>query len=401
MKPVTHRIPPGSGRRPGRWTMRAAIAASALAAFAAMGAVSAISAISICWLSACSKPSSDFGTAAQIVDKDGFVVLDPGKPSDSLRFASLNMSIGFPVSQLLFTNMDDTAVAYVVLDSLFKRYQRGIPSERLKGMAQAIKDLNLDVVGLQEVMSFTKDGIKINDFLPELVQAIKDAGGPAYIAYSNPLNDTLLSGRLDGKRIDIAFHEGNAMLVRPGFQVLDSARFIYFSLLPIPTNKGTKTQRCLGYMKIKSPNGIVWQVYNTHLEVFEEFSSGQALELRKIVDSLKVKDASGKDAAPQIVIGDFNVDPNTNAHSVMTEGGFRDTWDLLPHDSAFTCCVAASALWNPDTTFSNRRIDFIFARHIVKVLDHEIALKEPFLTSTGTRLLATDHRMVWTRIVGQ
>jgi endonuclease/exonuclease/phosphatase family metal-dependent hydrolase len=190
-------------------------------------------------------------------------------------------------------------------------------------------------------------------------------------------------------------------LIRPGFQILDTVRFVYFSLLKIETPQGTKTQRALGYAKIRSPRGIIWQVYNTHLEVFEEFSSGQALELNKIVDSLKVRDGVGNDAAPQIVLGDFNVDPNTNAHNVMQEGGFHDTFDLLPHDSAFTCCLAASALWNPDTSFSNRRIDFIFARHITEVLNHEIALKGAITTTAGTRLMATDHRMLWTRVVGQ
>jgi endonuclease/exonuclease/phosphatase family metal-dependent hydrolase len=357
--------------------------------------------LAVLMAAACSKPSSDFGSTAVIIPKDSLIPYDASKPADTLRFASLNMSIGFPVSQLLFTDMADTAVAYVVLDSLFKRYQRGQPSERIKGMAKAIKDLDLDVVGLQEVMSFTRNGVKINDFLPELVQAIKDAGGPAYIAYGNPLNDTVLSGRLDGNRIDIAFHEGNAILIRPGFQVLDTARFIYFSLLKIETPQGTKTQRSLGYAKIRSPRGLIWQVYNTHLEVFEEFSSGQALELNKIVDSLKVRDGVGNDAAPQIVLGDFNVDPNTNAHNVMQEGGFHDTFDLLPHDSASTCCLAASALWNPDTTFSERRIDFIFARHITKVLNHEIALKGAITTAAGTRLMASDHRMLWTRVIGQ
>ena len=349
---------------------------------------------------ACSKSTSDFGSNAPIVGDDT-VVFDPAKPADTLRFASLNMSIGFPVSQLLFTNMDDTAIAYTVLDSLYKRYQRGLPTERIKGMAKAITALNLDVVGLQEVMSFIRDGVRVNDFLPDLVQAIKDAGGPAYIAYSNPLNDTVLTGRLNGQHIEIKFHEGNGLLVKPEFQVLDSARFLYYDLLPIPTNAGTKTQRCLGYMKIKSPKGIIWQVYNTHLEVFEDFSSSQALQMRHIVDSLKTKNAGGTHYVPRIVIGDFNVDPNTGAHTIMQEGGFKDTFDSVSTGPGYSCCLAASALWNPDTTFSNRRIDFIFSRRIIKALEHKVALDSALVTDAGVRLMATDHRMIWTRVVGQ
>src|SRR5438445_242140 len=121
MTNVTHRLPT---RRPSAQGLAAAfliLAAMACMFFAA----------------ACGKPSSDFGSDAPFVPDDT-VVLDPGKPSDTLSFASLNMSIGFPVSQLLFTNMEDTAIAYTVLDSLYKRYQRGRPGERIKGRAKAI-----------------------------------------------------------------------------------------------------------------------------------------------------------------------------------------------------------------------------------------------------------------------
>jgi hypothetical protein len=38
---------------------------------------------------------------------------------------------------------------------------------------------------------------------------------------------------------------------------------------------------------------------------------------------------------------------------------------------------------------------------LVKVLDHDVALKGPVMTTSLVRILASDHRMVWTRIVGQ
>jgi endonuclease/exonuclease/phosphatase family metal-dependent hydrolase len=352
-------------------------------------------------VAACSKHDTDFGSNSPLYTNDAYVAFDSAKPADTLRFCSLNMSIGFPVSQLLFTNMDDTAIAYVVLDSLFKRYQRTLPGERIKGMARIIVDNKMDVVGMQEVMSFNKDGVKINDFLTELLAQIKAIGGPAYQVIDNPLNDTVLTGRLDGKSINIAFHEGNAMLIRPGLQILDSASFMYFTLLPIATAAGTKTQRALQYAKIRSEKGIFWNVYNTHLEVFEDISSSQALELRRLVDSVKIQNAAKQDGAPQIVIGDFNVDPNTNAHTVMREGGFMDTYDTSATDTGFTCCITASELWNPNAHFSKRRIDYVFGRHMVKVTEHRVLMKDPIVLASGEGLLLSDHRMVVTSIVGQ
>lgn len=349
---------------------------------------------------ACGKNETDFGGTGPIIPKDT-VSLDTAKPSDTLKFVTMNMSIGFPVAQLIFTDMADSAVAYKVLDSLFKRYQRTMPKERIKGMAKVIVELNPDVVGLQEVMAFTKDGVLADDYLPDLVKSIKEQGGPEYQSYSVPLNDTLLTGSLNGNSIRVAFHEGNAMLVRPGIEILERARFIYFTLLEIPTEAKTSTQRALAYMKLRTPKGITWQVYNTHLEVRPEISSSQALEIRVLVDSLKLRDSMGLETAPQVVLGDFNVDPNTNAHTVMQEGGFSDTFDATSADPGFTCCIENSTLWNASSIFSDRRIDYIFSRHIVQALNHKVVLKDSIQTAGGAWILPSDHRAVTVQIVAQ
>lgn len=350
---------------------------------------------------ACGRQDSDFGGTGPVVPKDSLVAVDTTRAADTLRFATLNMSIGFPVSQLLFTNMANDSISYEVLSDLFARYQKGHPGDRIRAMARAIDSLKLDVVGLQEVMSFRKDGVEINDFLQELVADIAALGGPAYKVLPCPLNDTVLTGKKAGQTLTIAFHEGDAMLINPDFELLDSADFIYFNLLPLPTGDGQVTQRALQYAKFRTPKGIVWQAFNTHLEVFEDISSNQALEVRRIADSLKVTDSAGKETVPRIVLGDFNVSPGTGAHRVMTDGGFRDTFDSTSGDPGFTCCVAASALWVPDTAFSDRRIDFILARRISAVLEHRIAVNTPVAASDGATVLATDHRMVHATLVAQ
>ncbi len=350
---------------------------------------------------ACGKPETDFGGVAPVIPKDT-AKIDTVKALDTLRFATLNMSIGFPVSQLLFTDMANDTIAYVVLDSMYRRYIRGRPKDRIKAMARAIDSLKLDVVGLQEVMAFKRDGILVNDFLAELTADIIAMGGPAYQVLSAPLNDTVLAGAKGGKTINIAFHEGDAMLVNPAFKILDSANYMYFSLLEIPTAAGTYTERAMQFVKFETPKKRTWQAWNTHLEVVLYNSSSQASELKKKISEKSLKDSTGKDAAPIIVLGDFNVDPNTNAHTVMQEGGFSDTYSKVGLDTAdASCCVDGSALWSPDTTFSYRRIDFIFARHILGVTENAVNVRGAFIAEDGTRLLATDHRMVRATVVGQ
>jgi endonuclease/exonuclease/phosphatase family metal-dependent hydrolase len=349
---------------------------------------------------ACGKQSGDIGGTGPIVPKDT-AKLDATRPTDTLRFATLNMSIGFPVSQLIFKDMANPAVAYNELDSLFKRYQRTRPKDRMIAMARIIDSLKLDVVGLQEVMRFTKDGVLVDDYLQQLADAIKAGGGPAYAVLPCPLNDTLLTGTKDGNTITISFHEGNALLVHPSLMILDNANFIYFSLFRLPLANATRTQRALGYVKVRSPKGITWQIWNTHLEVFEDVSSSQAKELLVLRDSLRIRTASGDDSVPQIVLGDFNAAPNEDAHRVMQEGGFTDTFDPAAVDPGYSCCVSGSSLWDTTAAFSNRRIDFIFGRHVLKAFNHGIGLAAPFTAGDGTRLLATDHRMVHATVVGQ
>src|SRR5207245_368925 len=103
------------------------------------------------------------------------------------------------------------------------------------------------------------------------------------------------------------------------------------------------------------------------------------------------RDAGGKTTAPQVVLADFNVDPDVGAHRILQDAGFSDTFFPVPGDTAGTCCVAKSELWNTAAIFDQRRIDFIFARHWVKTLEQTTALRGPFTARDGTRLFATDH----------
>ena len=348
------------------------------------------------FLSGCGKsPTSDFSGTPAVEKSDSLVARDTTKPVDTLRVATFNMSIGFPVSQLLFTDMDDTAIAYRALDTLYVRFKHGNPSARIKIMATTIKDLDLDVIGLQEVMTLGKNGVQDNDFLAELIADITAAGGPAYQSYRNILNDTLLSGKLGDQKISIAFREGNALLIKPGFHILDTAKLDYYSLLQIPIKNARKSERCVNYLRMQSPKGIIWHVYNTHIEVFADIGNSQASELKKIV----LEKGQGRDA--QLVIGDFNSDPGKDAHQVMVEGGFLDTFIGVGIEPGATCCVAASALWDPHAGFSNRRIDYIFSRRIEKVLESHTALENAVAINATDTLFASDHRLVWARVVGQ
>lgn len=351
------------------------------------------------------------GKNKRVVDTLGLVPRDSSKPADTVRVATFNMSIGFPVSQLFFKDMSNEVIAYDALTDMYARYLKGFPTERLKGMAKVIVAESLDVVALQEVMIISKSDTLINDFLAELTREIGILGGPAYSVFRTVMNDTLIKGRRSAdSTISIHFREGQALLVRPGFTVVDSIRFPYFSLLPIPIPVDPKptTDRGVDYMRLKSSKGIEFQVFNTHLEVFASYTLSQAYELAALADSLQIQTPlPGSSGAVrgklQLVMGDFNSHPGELGHVAIAKRGFVDTFDGVAEnpDSSGTCCVTGSALWRPDTTFSNRRIDYVMARGLVAPLSSHTAAKGAYTGVGGVRFLLSDHRMVVARIAIQ
>jgi endonuclease/exonuclease/phosphatase family metal-dependent hydrolase len=335
-------------------------------------------------------------------DTTGLYALDPDKAADTLVMATFNMSIGFPVAQMFFKNMDDPAVAYETLVDMYSRYAKGYPTERLKQMGKDIAAEAPDVLGLQEVMAIRRNDTLKNDFLAELVAAIKANGGPDYLVFRTLMNDTGLVGKKGDSTIKIDFYEGQAFLVKPGFTVLDSVRFLYHSLLKIPLGNQPVTERGADYLRLRSPKGTEFQVFNTHLEVDiggGGYGASQAVELSRLADSLQVR--LGKRGRLQVALGDLNAEPGTLGHILLKARGFADTYDGVSQDSGTTCCVAGSALWRPDTSFSNLRIDHVMARGMTGRLSSRTALKGVYTLPDGTRFLISDHRMVIARFIAQ
>lgn len=335
------------------------------------------------------------------IDRRGIIPLDSSKPVDTLDLGTLNMSVGFPVAQLFFKNMDNPVVAYETLTDMLDHYKRGVPDERLKAMGKILADESLDVIGLQEVMILKVNGALVNDFPAELKAAILANGGPDYRVFHTVMNDTVLTGKKNDSTLTVDFREGQTFLVKPGFTVLDSARFMYFDLLKIPVLSQPVTERGADYLRLRSPGGLEFQVFNTHIEVeFSAKTGSQGTELAVLADSLQIR--VEKRGRLQVAMGDFNSEPDSLAHSRLKTFGFADTFKgPTDQDSGTTCCVAGSALWNADTSFSNRRIDYIMARGMAGSLESRTTVKGPQIGTGGVRFLATDHRMVVAKIIAQ
>jgi endonuclease/exonuclease/phosphatase family metal-dependent hydrolase len=354
----------------------------------------------------CGKKGGDFGTEGRGNVQDStwanpnnsLITADPGRATDTLVVATLNMSVGFDVAGFLFKDMSRPEVAYGYLKEIREKYLRNLPRERVTMMAKAIIAADPDVVGLQEVMTMSWNDTPSVDFPVQLLADIKALGGPAYQMRFLRLNDTLLQGDSAGYSVKMAFSEGNATLVRPGFLIQDSADAYFKEIFSLPMLGGQATSyRAVNYVRVRSPKAVQYQFYNTHLEIdlLDDIRNNQASELKYLVDSLQ------RPGHAQIILGDLNSGTSEVPYLLLKNANFLDAFFEAAGTQEGTCCVANSRLRGWPAEFSNRRLDYVFARRIVGLKAAQILLKDPVETAPGDTLQASDHRMVLVRLLAQ
>lgn len=317
------------------------------------------------------------------------------KSIDTLRVGTLNMSIGFPVAQLIFLDFKQDSVGYRALDTIVNRYRRGLPEMRVKLMAKAIADAKLDVVGLQEVLIFSAQDEPPFDFYQALKSELEALTGTPWQGMRHILNDTTLVAAWQGRNLRVFFAEGNALLVRQGLTLSDTSATDYQFVLPIMIEGAKPSMRNYVKAKVRGPNGSRWQVYNTHLEVLEPYRSSQAAEFAKaLVQNRKFGEA-------QLVFGDFNDEPGVGATQVMKEAGMLDMRDTTQATPAYTCCVTDSRLWDTTATLSGRILDYVYVHHVIGAYTWQAAWSGPLLLDNGTPLWPSDHVLMHGTVASQ
>jgi endonuclease/exonuclease/phosphatase family metal-dependent hydrolase len=339
----------------------------------------------------------DFGAGPLLIDSTISAQrnVDSSKAIDTLRVGTLNLSIGFPVTQLLFLDVTIDSVGYKSLDTIVTRWKRGRPADRIRLMAQSIIANNLDVVGLQEVLVFTLNDSTPQDFYTLLKSELESLTQVPWHGIRKVLNDTLLQANWSGRSLKVRFAEGNALLVRQGFSLSDSANTMFQSLLPIQVEGAKPTERGFNHVLITSARGTRWSVYNTHLEVLEPYRSMQAAEL--------VKEMAGRRKlhTAQIAVGDMNDEPKTGATQIIAESGMLDSRDLANAPYARTCCVDDSQLWNGNAGTSNRLLDYVFVHHLLGAVTWNRGWSGALPLPDGSVLWPSDHILVAATLISQ
>jgi hypothetical protein len=268
--------------------------------------------------------------------------------------------------------------------------------ERAQALAAEIVAKNPQLVGLQEVYSFTFNGFNgpppFRDHLADLMTALAAQGADYKVAAA--VRDINIQVPLNGSLVGVT--DRDVILARGDVATAEVPVAIIF----------VNAARTVGDMPVR--------FVNTHLEepgreldptnpLASIFQAAQAFELISILSVFP-----NPQGAKIIVVGDINSSPLDQVLTVgpytivppymqLAGAGYTDAWTLRPGDPpGFTCCQAENLL-NLDSILKDRR-DVTFSRDLpygmVKV--NLVGNQETDKTPSG--LWSSDHAGVVTRM---
>lgn len=279
-----------------------------------------------------------------------------GAPPDELTIITYNMYYGLATDlvpeDLSTGSLSASATAIINATSLtdFRC--------RIDGAAAQIVAEDPDMIGLQEALLIayarelddpSEDRV-IVDFIDELIDAIRRAGGPRYIAFQRKnafIQDSLpLFG---GLRIG----DRGAILVHPRLAAKENGSLTFNVLEPASSLPGTNGVVVRGALHVQVPfaAGTI-DFYNTHLQ-----SGGDPAVRQAQADELATWIADTSAAGGTTVLtGDLNDIATSTAVTTLT-AGLVDTYATVGVPPGYTA-YQAQALDDP-VDQANLRIDYI------------------------------------------
>ena len=249
-------------------------------------------------------------------------------------------------------------------------------------LAAEIDAADVDIVGLQEVTTWTASGPGAPpsfDFLAILQQELADRGlSYSVAAVSNNLNVgpvPLLCGVPLAPACQLSYQDRDVILVNtatPGLRVTgaDDGRYVAQQTAGL---LGTPISFDRGWTSIDAElDGKSFTFANTHLEI-GAFAAVQEAQGREFLAG------PGRGGGAVIAVGDFNSAADgstTSTYAELTKSWFADAWDLNPGDPGLTCCQNET-LSNP-TSQLHSRIDLVLTHGAVRAVEAHLVGATPF-----------------------
>lgn len=271
-----------------------------------------------------------------------------------IRVATYNLYLGADLSGLLGDAHGGELAARV--DEVQRQLTSTAFPERAPRIAAALASEQVDLVGLQEVCTWRRDGEVVWDYAELLLAALDQLGTPYDVVASQPSFQG--SGELvtDGRPVTLALEGRNVVLRRRGSPVaVDAADSgVFGAALGISVMNTVQVRLERGWCSVHCRvDGRPFTFVDTHTEAYDPASRDlQRSEL------LRVLPADG----PLVLVGDFNATPE----QVGMPGDLRDAWEAAgnPADAKWsaTCCQSAD-LTNPLSQLTER-IDYVWVRGV-------------------------------------
>ena len=284
----------------------------------------------------------------------------------TLRVATYNLYLGADLS-LLF-GVPEAGQAAVVAELLGQLAVTDFPS-RARAIARLLVDADVDLVGLQEVTTWTRRGELVCDFRRELVAALREAGGEYDVHAFN--------SNFAGAGADMTVAGANLILVRRDLEVTDERTGDFTAALTVPTPMGdVSIARSWGWVDVVY-DGHPLRFATTHTEAYDEpVRNAQRDELLAELESAE---------GPVVLVGDFNSTPD----QVGINPPYTDAWIAAGGDpAAGATCGQASDLLNKQSSLTER-IDYIWVRGVEVVSCKLLGAEQADRTRSG--LWPSDH----------
>lgn len=301
---------------------------------------------------------------------------------------SINIYQGTELEHVLSAHDLPSLVAGVTAD-----YGNAIATNfplRAQALAAEIAAAQPSVVGLQEVATWTVNGVVSYDFLQLLLDALA-AHGQHYAPVITRDNwHSVAPGFFSGGLQLIGLTEGTAIIARTDLNTdelkLSNPQSHDFSARTVFPFLGQPFDLGGGWLSVDAKvRGKSFRFVTTHMDPISPLArTAQAAQI--------VAQANG-DGVPLVVAGDTNSDPTTPAYADFVGSGLTDTWAALhPGEPGVTCChVPPDSIDNPASALTER-VDYVLIGPGIAPVSERLFNTDPSEMVGG--LWPTDHAAI-------
>lgn len=262
----------------------------------------------------------------------------------TIRVATYNIYLGAELSPLALAEPGKLEESAEVLRATLRRTH--FPT-RARAIAKLLVRERVDLVGLQEVTTWTESGELLWDSMAELTAALEELGSPYDVHAFNPS----FGGAAKTATLDMSLSGGCAVLRRRDSvaTVVAESATTFDATMQLPALPQVDIAVTRGWSRVDlDVEGRPLTFVTTHTEAYDD----------DVRDTQREQMVATLGDSATVVVGDFNAIPEDAG---MPEE-YADAWLAAGNDPAGGLTWGqAPDLSNPEDTASHR-IDFVFVR---------------------------------------